>query len=216
MTKNKIHKIVLLGPMGSGKGTQAELISQKFKIPSISTGDIYRREMAENTDLGAMISSYYNQGLLVPDDITNALVEIRLEQPDCEKGFILDGYPRSLSQAKALAKMTDLTHVLSIEVSDREAVSRIHGRIVCNCGLSYHPRFNPPQKEGICDGCGGELYHRKDDDAEQALRKRLDIYHQEIRPLIDFYQERNIFYKINGEQDIKEVHQDIIKILKTK
>ncbi|MFA5076304.1 MAG: adenylate kinase [Patescibacteria group bacterium] len=216
MHRQTTHRIILLGPMGSGKGTQAELISQQLKIPSISTGDIYRREMANNTDLGAMISSYYHQGLLVPDDITNALVEIRLDQPDCEQGFILDGYPRNINQAKSLERMTAITDVISVDVSDREAIFRIHGRVVCNCGLSYHLRFNPPKKEGVCDGCGGQLYHRKDDDAEQALRKRLEIYHQEVKPLVDFYKGKNILHQINGEQDIQDVHKDIMKVLKLK
>lgn len=202
---SKANFIVFLGPQGSGKGTQAQLLSEFLKLPSVSTGDMFRREIAESTELGAMISTYVNQGLLVPDDITTGVVAMRLKQADVKNGVILDGYPRNLNQAQALAEITKVDHVFFIDISDDEAVGRIHGRIVCNCGLSYHLKFNPPKQNMICDACGKKLYHRRDDDAELALRKRLEIYHREIKQLLDFYQEQNVLRQIDGSGNINEV-----------
>ncbi len=210
---SKSNFIVFLGPQGSGKGTQAQLLSAVLKLPSVSTGDMFRREIAQSTELGAMISTYVNQGLLVPDDITTGVVAMRLKQPDVKNGVILDGYPRNLNQAQALAEITKVDHVFFIDISDDEAVSRIHGRIVCNCGLSYHQKFNPPKQNMICDACGKQLYHRRDDDAELALRKRLEIYHREIKQLLDFYQEQNVLRQIDGSGNINEVAELIKQAL---
>lgn len=207
----KIYKIVFLGPQGSGKGTQAEMLAEKFKLAVISTGNIYREEIKKRTIFGEKVATYYNQGKLVPDDITNALIEKRLAKKDCAKGFILDGYPRTADQAKALDKLIDLTQVILVDISDKEAIYRIAGRVMCKCGATYHYKFKPPKKEGICDKCGAELFVRKDDKEDLALRKRLAIYHEQIDPILKFYQEKEILHKINGKQSIPDVHQDIIK-----
>jgi len=206
--------IILLGPQGSGKGTQAELLGKTLGIPSVSTGGTFRREIAAQTDLGTMISTYVNQGLLVPDDITIGVIESRLAQDDVTNGVILDGYPRNVVQAQALEKIKPAAQVIFINVSEDEAVTRIHGRIVCQCGLSYHLRFNPPKSDMTCDRCGQKLYHRRDDDAENALRKRLEIYHQQISQLLDFYRAKGVLYEINGEQDIATVHAAIMAVVK--
>jgi len=212
--EKKIHHIVFLGPQGSGKGTQAELLAKDLKLPVISTGAIYREESKKKTVLGEQVGTYMNQGKLVPDDITNALVSRRLEKKDCAKGFILDGFPRTLSQASALDEMVVLTHVILINISDKEAVYRISGRLMCKCGATYHQKFNPPKVIGVCDNCGEKLFVRKDDSEESALRKRLAIYHQEIDPIIEYYRQKNVLFQINGEKSISEVCADVIKIFK--
>lgn len=214
MKNSKIYRIVFLGPQGSGKGTQAEIIEAELKIPVISTGKIYREESKKRTVFGEQVSTYVNQGKLVPDDITNALVEVRLAENDCKKGFMLDGYPRTIEQAENLDRFTELTHAVLINISDKEAIYRIAGRIVCSCGMTYHQKFNPPKKSGVCDRCGKELFVRKDDHEEKALRKRLAIYHEEIEPIIDFYRRKGILHIINGEpEDIKAIHQEVRKVL---
>jgi len=213
MTDNKdIKKIVFLGPQGSGKGTQAAKLFLVFDIPVISPGNIYREELRKNTVLADKVAAYYNQGKLVPDDITNSLIEKRLSKKDCAGGFILDGYPRTIDQARALEKISDITHAILVEISDKEAMYRISGRRMCSCGEAYHIKFNPPRHDGVCDKCGAELSARKDDKEEMALRKRLAIYHEQIEPIIKFYQDKGVFYKINGKQFIEAVHKDIMDI----
>jgi adenylate kinase len=210
--KKQIYRIVFLGPQGSGKGTQAEMLAAELKIPIIATGDIYRQEAKKKTIFGEKVASYMHQGKLVPDDITNSLVERRLSKKDCEAGFILDGYPRTLAQAEALVSLADLTQVILIDISDKEAIHRIAGRVTCKCGATYHYKYKPPKKEGICDKCGEPLFVRKDDKEEMALRKRLAIYHEEIDPLIKFYSQKGILHKINGEPSIAKVHQEVMAV----
>lgn len=210
--ERKIYRIVFLGPQGSGKGTQAEMLAAELKIPVIATGDIYRTEAKKKTIFGEKVSSYINQGKLVPDDITNALVEKRLAAKDCQKGYILDGYPRTLAQVSVLDKLADLTQVILVDISNKEAVYRIAGRVMCKCGATYHYKFKPPKQQGVCDKCGSELFVRKDDKEESALRKRLAIYHEQIDPIIKFYEAKSILYKIDGEQSIKQVFNDIEKV----
>ena len=210
----KIYRIIFLGPQGSGKGTQAKMLAGILKIPAISTGQIYRDTAKKRTVLGEKVSTYVHQGKLVPDDITNALVEKRLSKRVCAKGFILDGYPRNMDQVKTLDKITDLTHVILVGITDKESIYRIAGRIVCECGAIYHRKFKPPKKEGVCDKCGVTLTVRKDDKEELTLRKRLEIYHEQINPILNFYQDKNLLHEINGEQSIPDVHQDVVKIFK--
>ncbi|MBI5621366.1 nucleoside monophosphate kinase [Candidatus Falkowbacteria bacterium] len=206
------YQIVFLGPQGSGKGTQAEKLAVILNLPVIATGDMYRREAAKLTILGEKISWYMHQGKLVPDDITNALITKRLGQPDCRRGFILDGYPRTIAQAQALAEVTKLTHVMLIDISDAAALVRIAGRVMCQCGATYHLKFNPPIERGVCDKCGQRLAVRKDDQQELALRQRLKIYHQEIDPIIARYEGAGILHRINGERLIEDVHRDVLAL----
>ncbi len=205
-------RIVLMGPQGSGKGTQAQLLVEKYNLAYISTGAIFREAVDKQTDLGRQVKDILEKGELVPDELTNALVEERLLQVDCQAGFILDGYPRNLPQAEFLLSKFSITHVLEIWISDEEAVKRISGRRMCSCGMTYHVVYNPPQVEGKCDRCGGKLYVRSDD-TEEAVRKRLHIYHQQTEKLIDYFKDKGIYFRINGEQSITKVYQDIVKIL---
>ncbi|MFA6533917.1 MAG: nucleoside monophosphate kinase [Patescibacteria group bacterium] len=213
MVRKPIYQIVFLGPQGSGKGTQAEKLAADFKIPVIATGQIYRDEAKKKTVLGDKVASCVNQGKLVPDDITNDLIIRRLGKKDCRRGFILDGYPRTLAQAEALAAITSLTQAISIDLPDREAIARIAGRLICNeCGATYHLKANPPQEPGICDKCGAALLARKDDQAEAALRQRLAIYHEQIDPIVKFYENQGILCRIDGRQSIDEVYRAVKKV----
>jgi len=210
--------IILFGPQGSGKGTQAEYLVEALCVPRISPGDIFRLEKEEGTDLGMLAASYTNRGELVPSDVTNRMIEKRLGENDCAKGFILDGYPRNELQADALDVMVDtlehpINHVFEIWISDKEAVKRISGRRVCACGVSYHLTYKPPKQEGICDKCGQPLVMR-DDDKPDAIKRRLEIYHNTTEPLFDRYKSRGIFMRINGEQSIAKVKEDIFFVLK--
>lgn len=206
------YKIVLFGPQGSGKGTQGEKLAEFLKIPLIVTGNIFRKNIKEETELGRLASQFINKGELVPDDVTIKMILSRLSNDDCQEGFILDGFPRSVAQAEALDKFTDLTHVLLIDISDEEAIRRIASRRACiNCGQTYHIIYKPPKKDNICDTCQAKLVLR-DDDTEEALGLRLNIYHQESEPLMHRYQQKNILHKINGQPSIAEVWQDVKKI----
>ncbi len=209
---DKALRIVLMGPQGSGKGTQAQLLGERYHLPYISTGDMFRQAVKEQTDLGKKIKDLLDRGELVPDELTNALVAERLSQPDCQAGFILDGFPRNLDQAKFLLDHFSIDFVFEIDISDDEAVKRISGRRVCDCGMTYHIIYNPPQQEGVCDRCGGELKIRSDDQ-EEAVRRRLQIYHDQTAKIIPFFQEQGIFYHINGQQPIADVNKDIVKII---
>lgn len=208
-----MYKIVIIGPQGSGKGTQADLIATKYKIANISTGVMFREAVKNQTDLGKAVKAIIDRGDLVPDDLTNELVKERLNKPDCRSGFILDGYPRNLLQAEYLLTHQSITHVLEIWISDEEAIKRISGRRVCgNCGDTFHILYNPPKKENICDRCGGNLIQR-DDDNEKSVKQRLKIYHQQTESIISFFQKKGLHYRINGEQKIPDVALAVYSIL---
>ncbi|MFO7886726.1 MAG: adenylate kinase [Eubacteriales bacterium] len=214
-------RLILLGPPGAGKGTQAEGIKKEFNIPHISTGDIFRENIKNNTELGKKAQEYMNKGLLVPDELVVELVKDRLSKKDCSEGFLLDGFPRTIEQAEALDKELEkmnqkLNKAVNIEVSEGVLVDRIVGRRICrDCKATYHIKFNPPKKDGICDKCGGELYQR-DDDKEETVQKRIKVYNEQTQPLIDYYGKKDLILDINGEQEINKVLEDIINNLKGK
>jgi len=209
-----MKNIIILGPQGSGKGTQADILSKKFNIPHISTGKIFRGQIKNKTELGRKLKSLVNHGRLVPNEITNEIIKNRLSENDCQNGFILDGFPRNLNQAEFLDKITDINLVLEIWISDEETISRISQRKSCpKCGAIYHLKFKPPQKDEICDKCQKKLIIR-DDDKEKAIKKRLKIYHKQTELLIEFYKNKGIYHKINGMPLIPEVTKEIMKIFK--
>ncbi|AEA47102.1 adenylate kinase [Archaeoglobus veneficus] len=210
--------LILLGPPGSGKGTQAKLIVEKYGIPQISTGDMLREAVAKGTELGKKAKEYMDKGQLVPDEVVIGIVKERLKQPDCDKGFILDGFPRTIAQAEALDKMLEelgkkIDAVINIQVPEEEVVKRIVNRRSCrNCGAVYHLIYKPPKEEGKCDKCGGELYQR-DDDKEDTVRARYQVYREQTEPLIDYYQKKGLLYNIDGTKSIDDVFKDIEAIL---
>ena len=211
-------RIILLGPPGAGKGTQAAGIVEKYNIPHISTGDIFRKNIKEGTDLGKKAKEYMDQGLLVPDELTVGLVTDRITQEDCKNGFMLDGFPRNVSQAEQLDTFLkenniELSNVINIEVDKNILVSRAVGRRICkSCGATYHVEFNPPKIEGVCNVCQGELYQRADDN-EETVSKRIQVYLDETKPLADYYAKEGILSNINGQQSIDEVFADIVAAL---
>ena len=209
--------LILLGAPGAGKGTQAELLTEKLSIPSISTGNMLREAIANGSDLGKQVKQYMDEGALVPDELILSIVADRVTQPDCAKGFILDGVPRTLAQAEALeAKGVKIDHVISIEVDDSEIEGRMTGRRVCSkCGASYHIVANPPKMEGICDLCGGELKIRKDD-APETVRHRLEVYHASTEVLKDFYGKLGRLRTVNGSQSIENANKDILNAIEAK
>lgn len=202
--------LVLLGPPGAGKGTQAERLGEEFKLPHVASGDLFRENLKNETELGLLANRYIAKGELVPDDVTIAMIRDRLERPDCENGVILDGFPRTLAQADGLKEILagmgrTLDGVLYIAVPDEKLVCRLSGRRICRrCQTPYHILFNPPQKHGVCDTCGGELYQR-DDDKPETVRARLKVYHQQTSPLIDFYRQSGILMEVDGSGDIENV-----------
>jgi adenylate kinase len=209
--------IILFGPPGAGKGTQAKKMVDFYGIPQISTGDILRANVREGTELGLAAKAYMDKGELVPDEVLIGIIKNRLKEQDCEKGFILDGYPRTIPQADALAIILEeldkpIDVVLNLEVPDEELVERISGRLMCNCGASYHRTFNPPKKEGVCDICGAEVFQRADD-KEEAVQNRLNVYKKQTEPLIDYYSKQGILITLDGTKDINEVFEDIKAIL---
>ena len=206
--------LILLGAPGAGKGTQAELLTEKLSIPAISTGNMLREAIANGTELGKKAKQYMDEGGLVPDELIFGIVADRVAQPDCQNGFILDGVPRTLAQAEALeAKGVKIDHVVSIEVDDSEIEGRMTGRRVCGkCGASYHVVANPPKKEGLCDICGSELVIRKDD-APETVRHRLEVYHASTEVLKDFYEKLGRLVKVNGSQSIEGANEDILKAI---
>ena len=209
--------IVLFGPPGSGKGTQAKLLAERYGVPHISTGDILRGNLNNETELGLEAKTYMDRGELVPDDVLIGIIKDRLSQPDCASGFLLDGYPRTLPQAEALSNILselgkNLDLVLNIDVPDEKLLKRLAGRRMCVCGASYHILFNKPKQEGICDLCGSKLYQR-DDDKEEAIMNRLDVYKNQTRPLIDHYTQAGVMLTINGAADIEVVFNEICGML---
>ena len=203
-------RLILIGPQGSGKGTQAELISKEYKIPHISAGNILLDNIKLNTDLGKLAKPYYDKGQLVPIGIVSDLIKQRLKKNDCSKGFILDGYPRSIEQATLLKQFVEIDKVILITLPREKVFERISKRFMCKCGLNYHLVYKPSKVKGICDGCGGKLF-RREDDTIPAIRKRLHIYDKETKPLIKYYEDKVV--KINGYQLIPEVFEDIKKVL---
>ena len=210
--------IVLMGLPGAGKGTQAEKIVEKYAIPHISTGDMFRAAIKEGTELGLKAKGFMDEGKLVPDEVTIGIVRERLSQADCEKGFLLDGFPRTVPQAEALDSILEelgrpIEHTINIDVQKDELVARLSGRRICKvCGASYHLIFNPPAEEGKCDKDGGELYTRADDNAE-TVENRLTVNMNQAQPLLDFYQAKGVLTNIDGQQDIDKVFADLDALL---
>jgi adenylate kinase len=211
-------KIIMLGAPGAGKGTQAKQIAEKYHIPHISTGDIFRANIKNGTELGKKAKSYMDQGLLVPDELTCDLVVDRISQPDAANGYVLDGFPRTIPQAEALTAALEkrgekVDFAINVEVPDENIISRMSGRRAClSCGATYHVEFNPPKAQDVCDACGKELVLR-DDDKPETVKKRLDVYHAQTQPLIDYYQAQGVMKEVDGTQDIDVVFQDIVRIL---
>ncbi|MGV3754949.1 MAG: adenylate kinase [Verrucomicrobiota bacterium] len=211
--------LVLLGGPGSGKGTQAESLSREFNLPHIATGDLFRENLKNDTDLGRLAKGYMNRGELVPDEVTEAMVRERLARPDTAPGFVLDGFPRTLPQAMALADILHrfrrhLTGVIYIAVSDEAIVQRLSGRWICqNCQAPYHLQFKPPTKAGTCDLCGGPLIQRDDDNAT-TVRSRLKTFHAQTEPLIEHYAKAGLLHKVQGENAVKEVTSQSVSIIR--
>ncbi|MBW2154889.1 MAG: adenylate kinase [Deltaproteobacteria bacterium] len=210
--------IVLLGPPGAGKGTQAKMLVEKYGIPQISTGDILRANLKAQTELGLQAKKFMDAGELVPDEVVIGIIDNRLKEDDCQKGYMLDGFPRTVAQAEALDKIlsgrgSGIDDVISIEVPNEELLARLTGRRTCReCGQGYHVVFDPPQKEGVCDKCGGELYQR-DDDNEATVTSRLEVYTKQTQPLIDYYKGKELLRPINGQGKIQEIFDRIVNVL---
>lgn len=213
-----MKRVVLLGPPGAGKGTQASGIAEKYNILHISTGDIFRANIKEGTELGKKAKSYMDKGELVPDELTCDLVEDRVMQDDCKNGYLLDGFPRTVFQAEHFDKFLagkgqKLDDVINIEVPDEKLIGRAAGRRVCRaCGRPYHVVNMPPKKEGVCDVCGGEVYQRADD-AEETVKNRLKVYKEQTAPLANYYENTKILKTVNGDQEMDKVFADICKAL---
>ena len=211
--------IVLMGLPGAGKGTQAERIVDEFQIPHISTGDMFRSAIKEGTSLGLEAKSYMDKGLLVPDEVVIGIVRERLGNADCKNGFLLDGFPRTVEQANALDDMLEgldkkIDHVIYVDVHQDSLLQRLTGRRICRqCGATYHLVFNPPRQEGVCDKCGGELYQRDDDTAE-TVATRLEVNLSQTKPLLRYYEQKNVLRIINGNQEIDQVFHSIEKLLR--
>ena len=211
--------ILFMGPPGAGKGTQAERIVNEFGTPHISTGDAFRAAMKQGTPLGLKAKEYVDQGLLVPDDVTIGIVKERLQQEDCQSGFLLDGFPRTISQAEALDEILksmgkQLEHVINLEVDRGLLLARLTGRRICkSCGSTYHLVFNPPKEQAVCDKCSGELYQRSDD-TEEKVGTRLDEYTNKTAPLLEYYRNKGLLRQVDGEQEIDQVTSVISTILR--
>lgn len=209
-------RLILLGPPGAGKGTQASAIVKEYNIPHISTGDIFRSNIKEGTELGRKAKEYIDKGLLVPDEVVISIVKDRLAEEDCKGGFLLDGFPRTLEQGEALDTTLDemnisLDKVVNIEVELKDLVGRAVGRRICrDCGATYHVEFNPPKNEGKCDVCSGELYQR-DDDTEETVKKRFSVYQEQTKPLIDYYSKKGLILNVDGFKGIEEISKSILE-----
>ena len=212
-------RLVLLGPPGAGKGTQAKLLQEHFDIPQISTGDILRRAAKEGTTFGKRAKKYMDRGELVPDSVILDIVEERLSADDCHKGFLLDGFPRTVVQAEAFQTMLDrqnqmLDGAVSLRVPRQKLVARLSGRRTCRqCGAMYHVRFNPPKKEGVCDQCGGDLYQRADD-REETIEARMEVYDRESAPLIEHFRQKGLLREVDGSKTTDEVFREILRQLR--
>ena len=213
-------KVIMLGAPGAGKGTQAKMIAEKYQIPHISTGDIFRANIKKGTELGMEAKKYMDQGALVPDELTVRILLDRVAQEDCKNGYVLDGFPRTIPQAevleKALAKLNEsIDYAIDVEVLDDNIVRRMSGRRACvSCGATYHLQHVPPQKEGYCDACGSELILR-DDDKPETVANRLKVYHEQTQPLIVFYGNKGILRSVDGAADMKDVFSAITAILES-
>ena len=211
-------QLLLMGPPGAGKGTQAVKLVEKFSIPQISTGDMFRAAVKEGTELGKKAKACMESGTLVPDEVTVGIVRERLSKDDCKNGFILDGFPRTVEQAEALEKILGelnlkLTKVLNIHVPAEHLIERAIGRRICKtCGATYHVKFNPPKSDDACDNCGGTLYQRADDN-EETMKKRLSVYEDSTRPLIDYYKKLGVYAEIDGRQPIEKVTEELVNVL---
>ncbi|WP_295774166.1 adenylate kinase [uncultured Limosilactobacillus sp.] len=211
--------LVLMGLPGAGKGTQAQLIVQEFDVPHISTGDIFRAAIKNETPMGIQAKQFIDKGELVPDEVTNGIVKERLAEADTVKGFMLDGFPRNLVQAESLNQMLadsgrKLDAVINIHVNPDILVERLSGRFICrNCGTTYHRLYNMPKVEGTCDVCGQHDFYQRDDDKPETVKNRLDVNIKLNTPLIDFYEQQGVLYNIDGEQDIDKVYSDVKKVL---
>ncbi len=209
--------LVLLGAPGAGKGTQAKMLAGKYGILHISTGDILRENVSNNTELGQKAKEYMDRGELVPDTVLIDIIKDRLSKPDTDNGFLLDGYPRTIPQAVALdyifsqlGKRLDV--VIDIKVQDEELVARLAGRRMCKCGASYHVKFNPPKEDGICNVCSGKLYQR-DDDTESSVKTRLVAYYNQTHPLIDYYTDKGLLHTVSGTGDIEDIFGEITVVI---
>ncbi len=211
-------KIIMLGAPGAGKGTQAKMLADKYKIPHVSTGDIFRANIKNGTELGTKAKVYMDQGMLVPDELTCDLVVDRIKQDDCKDGYILDGFPRTIPQAECLDKALDalndkIDFAVNVEVPDENIIRRMSGRRAClSCGRTYHIVYNPPKEEGICDECKKELVLR-DDDKPETVEKRLKVYHEQTQPLIDYYRNKGVLAEVDGTRDMQEVFTAITDVL---
>lgn len=211
-------KIIMLGAPGAGKGTQAKKLAEKYQIPHISTGDIFRANIKQQTELGKQAKSYMDQGMLVPDELTVALVVDRIEQKDCENGFILDGFPRTIPQAESLdealqKKGEKIDYAINVDVPDENIVNRMSGRRACvECGATYHLQHKPTKTEGICDACGSKIVQR-DDDKPETVQKRLQVYHEQTQPLIEYYNNKKLVVDVDGTRDIEDIFETIVSIL---
>ncbi|NMB07870.1 MAG: adenylate kinase [Tissierellia bacterium] len=211
-------RLILLGPPGAGKGTQASAIVEKYNIPHISTGDIFRENIKKGTELGEKAKEYMDKGLLVPDELVISIVEDRLQQEDCKNGFLLDGFPRTLNQGEALDEVLskmglNLNRVVNLDVGKEILIERAIGRRICkDCGEVFHIKFNPSKKEGVCDNCGGKLYQR-DDDTVETVEKRIEVYHKQTEPLIDYYNKKGLILNVDGSKDKNLLFEEIVKAL---
>jgi adenylate kinase len=211
-------KIIMLGAPGAGKGTQAKMIADKYHLPHVSTGDIFRANIKNGTELGMEAKKYMDQGLLVPDELTVKILLDRVAQSDCKNGYVLDGFPRTIPQAevldKALSELGEsIDYAIDVDVPDENIISRMSGRRAClSCGATYHITHVPPKKEGICDRCGKELVLR-DDDKPETVKNRLDVYHKQTQPLIDFYTKKGVLKTVDGTADMNDVFAAIVTIL---
>ena len=211
-------KIIMLGAPGAGKGTQAKKIAARYEIPHVSTGDIFRANIKGGTELGMKAKTFMDQGMLVPDEITIGMLMDRIHEDDCAKGYVLDGFPRTIPQAESLTNALKsmgeaIDYAVNVDVPDENIVSRMGGRRACvSCGATYHVEFNAPRTEGVCDTCGEKLVLR-DDDKPETVQKRLNVYHEQTQPLIDYYQKAGVLKEVDGTKNMEEVFQDIVAIL---